>query len=327
MTAESATPPIGSDEFARINYLNVGLMLVALVLAAYMPFEVFIFAYAVLGPLHYLTEISWLHDRRYFTLGRYDWLLLVLPTLPLLAGLVSPHSRVASMDVILVAGSFGAAAGMVFCRDWKGKATLTLVGLSVGWLGSWFGVIATLLGGLLPTIIHVYIFTGLFIIYGALKGRSVSGGVSAVIYLAAPLLSLYVFTTPDSYQASQYALEASRPFHWLCQYLNESFGLSLDRSELEGAMRFLAFAYTYHYFNWFSKTRVINWHNISRARLVLLAGIYFLAVSVYAISYELGFIALAALSAAHVFLELPLNFRSIQGIVWEVRVMARGTHG
>ena len=37
-----------------------------------MPFEVFLFAYAFMGPLHYLTEISWLHDRQYFAKGKYD---------------------------------------------------------------------------------------------------------------------------------------------------------------------------------------------------------------------------------------------------------------
>jgi peptidoglycan/LPS O-acetylase OafA/YrhL len=27
----------------------------------------------VLGPLHYLTEISWLGERRFFMRGRWDW--------------------------------------------------------------------------------------------------------------------------------------------------------------------------------------------------------------------------------------------------------------
>jgi hypothetical protein len=44
------------------------------------PFHVFLAAYAILGPLHYLTEISWLHDRGYFTrrqTARSWWLVLV----------------------------------------------------------------------------------------------------------------------------------------------------------------------------------------------------------------------------------------------------------
>jgi hypothetical protein len=53
----------------QINYLNIGLMIVSCLLAFRFPFELFLFSYAILGPLHYLTEISWLHDRKYFTEG------------------------------------------------------------------------------------------------------------------------------------------------------------------------------------------------------------------------------------------------------------------
>ena len=61
----------------QVNYLNVGLMLVSAGLAFWRPFEVFLFVYAVLGPAHYLTQISWLHDRRYFTTGKYDYVFLI----------------------------------------------------------------------------------------------------------------------------------------------------------------------------------------------------------------------------------------------------------
>src|SRR5262245_18143978 len=61
----------------QVNYLNIGLMIVAMLAAFVRPFELFLFAYAFLGPLHYLTEISWLHDRNYFTRGKYDCLVLI----------------------------------------------------------------------------------------------------------------------------------------------------------------------------------------------------------------------------------------------------------
>ncbi len=48
---------------AGVNYLNMGLMVLSCALAFVLPFELFLLAYAVLGPLHYLTQISWLHDR------------------------------------------------------------------------------------------------------------------------------------------------------------------------------------------------------------------------------------------------------------------------
>jgi hypothetical protein len=61
----------------RINYINIVLMLISCGAAFIMPFEVFLFAYAFMGPLHYLTEISWLHDRNYFAKGKYDFWVLV----------------------------------------------------------------------------------------------------------------------------------------------------------------------------------------------------------------------------------------------------------
>ena len=63
---------------AQINYLNIGLMALSAVLAYFLPFETFLMAYAFLGPLHYLTEISWLHDRNYFSKGKYDFIPLLV---------------------------------------------------------------------------------------------------------------------------------------------------------------------------------------------------------------------------------------------------------
>jgi hypothetical protein len=68
----------GKDD---VNWLNIGLMVVACGAAIAAPFQVFLGAWAILGPLHYLTEISWLHDRNYFTrrnTARRWWLALVL---------------------------------------------------------------------------------------------------------------------------------------------------------------------------------------------------------------------------------------------------------
>src|SRR6186997_718295 len=62
----------------REDYINIGLLLISCALAFVLPFELFLFSYAILGPLHYLTEINWLHKRNYFTTGKKDYLLLIL---------------------------------------------------------------------------------------------------------------------------------------------------------------------------------------------------------------------------------------------------------
>jgi hypothetical protein len=77
VTAPAAVKP-GKDD---INWLNIALMVAASGAAIAAPFQVFLCAWAFLGPLHYLTEISWLHDRNYFTRGnlaRRWWLGLVV---------------------------------------------------------------------------------------------------------------------------------------------------------------------------------------------------------------------------------------------------------
>src|ERR1044072_6179099 len=66
---------------------HLGLMLTALGLAYLVPFELLLLAYVVLGPAHYLTEISWLHDRKYFLPHRA--LALVLVAVSISAAVVS----------------------------------------------------------------------------------------------------------------------------------------------------------------------------------------------------------------------------------------------
>ena len=75
-------------------------MISAAVIATVLPFELFLFVYAVLDPAHYLTQISWLHDRKYFTTGKYDFLLLVLLTLPIAARFTFGQSCASSLSPI-----------------------------------------------------------------------------------------------------------------------------------------------------------------------------------------------------------------------------------
>src|SRR5580698_5591599 len=58
-----------SDKFMMkhaTDAIHLGLMLAALGLTYLVPFELLLLSYVVLGPAHYFTEISWLHDRKYF---------------------------------------------------------------------------------------------------------------------------------------------------------------------------------------------------------------------------------------------------------------------
>ena len=84
-------------------------------------------------------------------------------------------------------------------------------------------------------------------------------------------------------------------------------------------MSFIAFAYTYHYLNWFSKTSIIQWHKINTKKLIVLIIIWIFSVVLYYINYKLGFIVLLTLSFLHVFIEFPLNIISIREIFSELK--------
>jgi hypothetical protein len=97
----------------QINYANIGLMLLSAVLAFILPFELFLFSYAVLGPLHYLTEIGWLHKKNYFTKGKYDFVFLsVLCVLVFYFSYVNPtQSQTVIPNIIL----YGILLSSYFC--------------------------------------------------------------------------------------------------------------------------------------------------------------------------------------------------------------------
>lgn len=53
-------------------------------------------------------------------------------------------------------------------------------------------------------------------------------------------------------------------------------------------MRFIAFAYLYHYLNWFSKTEIIRWHKVPKIRFIVVIGLWIAACGIYLYDYALG---------------------------------------
>jgi hypothetical protein len=89
-------------------------------------------------------------------------------------------------------------------------------------------------------------------------------------------------------------------------------------------MAFIAFAYTYHYLNWFSKTSIIRWHEIPRARAVTIVLVWLTSVALCLYDYRLGLQWLFFLSFTHVVLEFPLNHLTFVGIGREIGGLLRG---
>ncbi len=312
----------------QINYANIGLMLLSAVLAFVLPFELFLFSYAVLGPLHYLTEIGWLHKKNYFTKGKYDFVFLsVLCVLVFYFSYPNPTtSQTLIPNIILYAALL--ALIFVFIKDNLYRIVLSLlalIGIATSKMGFdyviWVGIF-------LPTIIHVFVFTWAFMFFGVLKNKSFSGYLS-VIALVLIAVSFFVIKAPGlQYEVSAYVGKSYELFYLLNKFLIQVFSLETNLTDDKAivyttnagfiVMRFIAFAYTYHYLNWFSKTSVIQWHKVPKKTFLITIVIWVLSVILYVIDYNIGLKALYFLSFLHVFLEFPLNITSFQGIIKSV---------
>jgi hypothetical protein len=327
----------------QLNYLNVGLMLLSCAAAYAFPFELFLFSYAVLGPLHYLTEISWLHDRNYFVApersGRmkWAWLALVLTTLAvMLYGMYAEkilHQNPSPVfEIALFYLVFVTALLLMFVKKMTyaiGLIILTLIVLFVSSDTRYYALTAFFL----ITIIHVFVFTAAFILYGALRGKSLSGILSLVVFVLC-VVSFFVFAPNEiGSKAGEYVRSSYSSFSTLNAELIKFFNLGPGTTLREiyessaglNVMRLIAFAYTYHYLNWFSKTSIIKWHEISKNRTIAIVGIWLVAIGIYAYSYQTGMAMLYFLSVLHVMLEFPLDHKTFAGIGSELGSLVRRT--
>ena len=406
----------------KINYLNIGLMLVTMVLAYYFPFETFLLAYAFLGPLHYLTEISWLHDRQYFTKGKYDFIPLLLIGIALSYAAFAKDAgfdmdfyntfvELGLFDKLLVLALFSSLL-FAFVKNLPVKifSILFLFIFISGWFSednkemNQSSTTVFALTSLLPTLIHVYVFTGLFMLFGALKSRSKTGLMSVGAFIILPIILIFVVPVKSKTNyISAYGKEAyyaggdgffytnvsimdhfnltEAPNLTNKQYLDSIVNKNSQSNQLPVAerkrisdslstmlsadfivpnrdneyymkpipvnkaipvnpkdfywssvffstfgimlMRFIAFAYMYHYLNWFSKTEVIRWHKVPKIRFAAVLLIWLAACGLYAYDYALGLSFLFFLSFTHVLLEFPLNMVSIVGIGKETISIAK----
>jgi hypothetical protein len=348
----------------RINVVNIGLMIFSCIAAFIMPFEVFLFAYAFLGPLHYLTEISWLHDRQYFTKGKYDSIVLWIIGIIILLESIAyknhwnwPFDSAFGNKIIFVA--FTGSLLMIFVKNAYvkvfGLLFILFVAQGIFKVNERDGL-AFFIGALLPTLVHVFVFTGFFILYGALKSRSQSGLISFVVFIVCPILLFTLFRDKSFIEITKYGQDSYKAggegffdtnlsflttiFHVDFPQMKDAAGNLLYYDNGDGTqvaaqdfsnaaqvvfhsqtgillMRFIAFAYTYHYLNWFSKTEIIKWHKVPKARFIGVIILWVVSLVLYGVNYALGLRWLYFLSFCHVLLEFPLNMVSITGIAKE----------
>ena len=317
-----------------IDKVNIGLMILSLIPAFLFPFELFLLVYAILGPLHYLTEINWLHKKQYFTTHKNDYLLIAGFTV-FISALIIFKSAYRQYIPLLTFIIFGASLGMVLFKNAGKKIALTVLFAGIGLL--LFLIFrkkfALLFSTLMPTLIHVFIFTGLFILLGALKSNNKSGLASLCVFIACAAITLFAGTQLNVATISDYTHNSHSHFQRLNRvllalfntfqspdvttntkapsgYLQHEIPIYFSGTGIK-IMRFIAFAYTYHYLNWFSKTSIIQWHNTKKINLIAIFSVWIASVALYIYDYKTGLIWLYLLSFGHVVLEFPLNHISI----------------
>lgn len=377
----------------QVDNLNIGLMILSLILAYILPFEVFLFSYAVLGPLHYLTEISWLHQKKYYVSVKKEQNKWIFPLIVVLLSLVLTIDNIFSLLNVkielpsIIRGTniifflFGLAFILIMLRRNLHRivaiSALTILCLALnlekecisctdessnarieycdmqnkqgvknfirnrckdidadGFLnpgtdfeqGYSYYPLVVLVTAYIPTLIHVYLFTMLFMLFGALKSNSTNGKIAVGLLILCGAMPFIFDADFIPYQISDYARKSyDVSFLDLNQLIFQNFGLgntdpdTIYTSRI-GIMlgRFIAFAYTYHYLNWFSKTSIIQWHKMPRLNLGIVLVMWAAAVSLYLYDYQTGLTALLLLSFLHVFMEFPLNFQSLRGIIEHV---------
>jgi hypothetical protein len=287
----------------RTDAVHFALMFAAIGLSYILPFELVLLAYVFLGPAHNLTEISWLHDRKYFLPHRGVALALIVVALAVSfvenAYWFGVVVWTAFIVCALLAGARTAPQGMLLTMA-AAAATIFLASRGPGF---------AIVGVLLPTLIHVSLFTLVFMVLGAVRSRSPTQFGLVAAYLTA--IALIMAVPPSSATAIPALAElAHDSFGNVPQALGRALGMSdlrLD-ARLTGL---LSFVYTYHYLNWFIKAEVIRWADVPKWRLALIAALSITATAFYFYNYVLGFALLLSLSLTHVLLEFPLNSVSL----------------
>ncbi|MFN0206625.1 MAG: hypothetical protein ACKVS6_09995 [Planctomycetota bacterium] len=314
---------------ANINFLNAFLMIAAAVASFYLPFEVLVLSYAILGPAHYLTQISWLHDRGYFLPSRVAAALLAalaisisFPVALMLAGAAPADSAPASYNTkpayewtsALLLGGFLASAVLILPiashLRWIAAAAAVAGSLAIG-----LDYRIAYVGIFLPTIIHVFVFTGAFILFGALRSRSASGYFSFIVFLGCAAALLFIRNQLPAYKPAAAFQQNAKFMETVHAGVRWIFDLGEGRTSSLAAMRFLAWIYLYHYLNWFSKTQIIGWHAIPMRRVIVIIIAWIASVGLYAYDYTVGLSFLIFLATLHVVLEFPLDARTLGALV------------
>lgn len=322
----------------QVDKLNIGLIILSAILAFQFPLELFLISFIFIGPLHYFTEINWLDKKNYFIQGPkrlWLWIGLVATTLVMIPKfyffLTATNSGSFYEGMLAFDGwtnafyflSLVAAAGFVLVKNRKYWIVLILPAIAIALIFNGDYMYKSLIGLFLPTIVHVYLFTLIFMAYGAKKSKSTPGFIAVAAAVFIPVLIAGIDIPEGIFQFSPSILETyeNAQLHLLPIRTAEFFGwkngpiFNVNGSMEIKLMTFISFIYLYHYLNWFSKTSLIQWHkSLTLQKSLIITGTWAVLLVTLYFNFKLGLIIAIFFSTVHVILEFPLNVLSIKGL-------------
>jgi len=314
----------GPNSRRKTRYADLAALAISGVLAAFAPMQVFLFSFAVLGPLHYLTEIAWLNKKKFYlgdsAVPRWVYVLAAVAAvvLSLASGLLKHDMWFWAVGAMLLISL------SVLVRNAYVMTAVAVVALIASFfLRTWVFFVAAMV----PTLVHVFFFTWTFMVSGALRERerSLTKWVNPALAAVIPVLLMFVpmhygrlggfwLRAESMTFVSIHAKLAGDLHHTVV--LN---GMLLKDPVVAGLMRVFAFAYLFHYLNWFAKTELLELHKIPRREWAAIALVYVACLASFGVSFRFGFMVSSFLSVLHVVLEFPLNWHTLRFVA--------GNHG
>ena len=322
----------------RIDLVNIGLVLISLLVAIWMPFKLFLISYAFLGPLHYMTEMNWLNEHNFFIKQSKRWIYLLagvclLLTLPTIFRYLDTEYSLSLSEFLkplakhyshLLFGAFLLSLALLILKKTEHiLIALIPITLILLWFNKEHFKFLVFTGLFLPTIVHIYLFTLLFVIFGVKKSGSKNGKWLAWAIVSVPFIIAFLPIGDNSYKVAKSIAEPLNSVNIgsissAMAYLFKGGEMKTFNPVSSLSIKiqiFIAFAYTYHYLNWFSKTSIIGWgKKLKGPKAIVILGVGIISSVIYVLDYKLGYTLLFFLSFMHVVLEFPLNFVSIKGI-------------
>ena len=234
--------------------------------------------------IHYLTELNWINKNNYLVNGKkWVWIFIFLSLLILIPSLLNLpivsdfedylvinnlskfFNRIRNELILMM---FLFAIGLVLFKKWQHLLLSLLVSLISGFIIVKYIPFSYIIVGLfLPTIIHVYLFALVFMISGNSNNKTKEGLTGIVRLPVCPIVILGTHIIPSDYVLSAHTKTSylTSTFSILSSYLAKILSPSEKEkfyflSEIGIKLQiFIAFCYTYHYLNWFSKTSITGW--------------------------------------------------------------------